>query len=412
MSTKTVTNDTPLVSVSFSHADNHDGSDDALSNANCALMSDPYRQENLELKLQMVRQKQEIDLLSSRLRQCKVENEALHAENAVLVDKLVFSAQEPPNPELRWSSKGRARSDSGGSMQLLIDKNAKLMTDNNRLQVTAGVVHKSFQNFIKDSQRSKDEDRQTMQALQQENEQLKECLSVSEKLKLSSSNDQAEETSWQSSADQELCTLDFSCCRPRNISESDFTANTTLGSSQESQEDLPSSQSSLTDLRSNKTSHTPHLTDQEPCTLDFSGCRPRNISESDFTAKTTLGSSQESQEDLPVDDFHRSNRDYIHLLLNSTSAHLTHEQRRNRTIGVEKTDKGLVMNKRPSVRGSRAVVATSQSLTHGKPDIKTTARRLCHSLTERMARRESDELLVTFNETRRSRCAAGRTHSL
>jgi len=359
MSTKTVTNDTSLVSVSFSHADNHDGSDltgpccdDALSNANCALMSDPYRQDNLELKLQMVRQKQEIDLLSSRLRQCKVENEALHAENAVLVDKLVFSAQEPPNPELRWSSKGRARSDSGGSMQLLIDKNAKLMTDNNRLQVTAGVVHKSFQNFIKDSQRSKDEDRQTMQALQQENEQLKECLSVSEKLKPSSSNDQAEETSWQSSADQELCTLDFSCCRPRNISESDFTAN------------------------------------------------------------TTLGSSQESQEDLPVDDFHRSNRDYIHLLLDSTSAHLTHEQRRNRTIGAEKTDKGLVMNKRPSVRGSRAVVATSQSLTHGKPDIKTTARRLCHSLTERMARRESDELLVTFNETRRSRCAAGRTHSL
>eukprot|EP00579_Thalassiosira_antarctica_P032643 CAMPEP_0201994860 /NCGR_PEP_ID=MMETSP0905-20130828/2553_1 /ASSEMBLY_ACC=CAM_ASM_000554 /TAXON_ID=420261 /ORGANISM="Thalassiosira antarctica, Strain CCMP982" /LENGTH=357 /DNA_ID=CAMNT_0048549905 /DNA_START=46 /DNA_END=1119 /DNA_ORIENTATION=+ len=96
-------------------------------------------QELLDLKLRIVRQQEKLDLLSSKLSQCEVENKAIKAEKAVLVDELAHAhgaTQEQPITRRGWFSKAE---DNVGSMQLLIDANSKLMIDNARLQVMVDV---------------------------------------------------------------------------------------------------------------------------------------------------------------------------------------------------------------------------------------------------------------------------------
>ena len=73
-------------------------------------------------------------MLSSKLCQREAENEALNAEKSVLLDKLAIPIRERPAAASRgWFSKGA--NGSGGSMQLLVDTNAKLMIDNHRIQI-------------------------------------------------------------------------------------------------------------------------------------------------------------------------------------------------------------------------------------------------------------------------------------
>ena len=57
-------------------------------------------------------------------------------------------------------------------MQLLIDKNAKLMTDNSRLEIVVKDMRKSFQDFIKDSQMKSERDMKTIEDLKKENKLL------------------------------------------------------------------------------------------------------------------------------------------------------------------------------------------------------------------------------------------------
>jgi len=93
------------------------------------------KQELLDLKLQIARQQEKLDILSSKLSKCEVENEALKAEKAVLVDELALAhgaTQEQPQLITRRRQFSKA-GDSGGSMQLLIDTNSKLVMDNARL---------------------------------------------------------------------------------------------------------------------------------------------------------------------------------------------------------------------------------------------------------------------------------------
>mmetsp|Transcript_22282 Transcript_22282/g.39230 ORF Transcript_22282/g.39230 Transcript_22282/m.39230 type:complete len:360 (-) Transcript_22282:346-1425(-) len=98
-------------------------------------LQEKQRQELIHLKLRIAQQKEKLGILSSKLSQCEVENEALKAEKAVLVDKLAHAhgaTQEQPQLITRRRQFSKA-GDSGGSMQLLIDTNSKLVMDNARL---------------------------------------------------------------------------------------------------------------------------------------------------------------------------------------------------------------------------------------------------------------------------------------
>eukprot|EP00579_Thalassiosira_antarctica_P031480 CAMPEP_0202032978 /NCGR_PEP_ID=MMETSP0905-20130828/65809_1 /ASSEMBLY_ACC=CAM_ASM_000554 /TAXON_ID=420261 /ORGANISM="Thalassiosira antarctica, Strain CCMP982" /LENGTH=388 /DNA_ID=CAMNT_0048596861 /DNA_START=68 /DNA_END=1234 /DNA_ORIENTATION=- len=152
--------------------------------------------ENEALKAEnAVRQQEKLDKLSSNLSQCEVENEALKAENAILVDELALTTQEQSTTRRGWFSKGA--NGNGGSMQLLVDTNAKLMMDNARLQFVIDATRKSFQSYIKDSGIRRDKGKQTIGTLQQE-DKLQQWLSVSKNFTLSSSEHTAK-TSLESS---------------------------------------------------------------------------------------------------------------------------------------------------------------------------------------------------------------------
>lgn len=66
-------------------------------------------------------------------------------------------------------------------MQMLIDANAKLMTDNARLQVISDVTRKSFQSYIKEARDHGDTDKLLIKNLQREKESLQRRLGAIEK---------------------------------------------------------------------------------------------------------------------------------------------------------------------------------------------------------------------------------------
>ena len=78
------------------------------------------RKELLELKLQILRQQEKIDALSSNLSECQDVIEVHEKEKAVLIDELAVVTQEKKKPtQSGWFPKG---SNVGGSMQMLIDE--------------------------------------------------------------------------------------------------------------------------------------------------------------------------------------------------------------------------------------------------------------------------------------------------
>eukprot|EP00579_Thalassiosira_antarctica_P007423 CAMPEP_0201886386 /NCGR_PEP_ID=MMETSP0902-20130614/21923_1 /ASSEMBLY_ACC=CAM_ASM_000551 /TAXON_ID=420261 /ORGANISM="Thalassiosira antarctica, Strain CCMP982" /LENGTH=356 /DNA_ID=CAMNT_0048415947 /DNA_START=56 /DNA_END=1127 /DNA_ORIENTATION=- len=114
------------------------------------------------LKLQIAKQQEKLNNLSSKLRQCQDENEALKKEKAVLVDALVDENQ----PGV----------DGGKPMQFLVNANTKLIADNARLQVVLDVMRKSFKKHIESIRKSDEKVRPASTILQRENELLRQQL--------------------------------------------------------------------------------------------------------------------------------------------------------------------------------------------------------------------------------------------
>eukprot|EP00585_Thalassiosira_rotula_P010378 CAMPEP_0196148886 /NCGR_PEP_ID=MMETSP0910-20130528/28629_1 /TAXON_ID=49265 /ORGANISM="Thalassiosira rotula, Strain GSO102" /LENGTH=360 /DNA_ID=CAMNT_0041411683 /DNA_START=53 /DNA_END=1135 /DNA_ORIENTATION=+ len=126
----------------------------------------PQKHEHLELKLQIARQQEKLDILSSKLSQMEVENEALKSEKAGLVDELILAHQKQPI-SIHELSSGEANANAG-PIKLLIDVNANLMKENARLHAVADITRKSFQTHIKDSRISSDKKKKTIEMLQRE----------------------------------------------------------------------------------------------------------------------------------------------------------------------------------------------------------------------------------------------------
>jgi len=129
--------------------------------------------------------KEKLDILSSRLIQYEAENEVLQAEKAVLVNEAALStissynneqqqrqsSSSQPTTRRSWFSTKAGVGDmnnsnnNGGSMQLLVDTNARLMLDNARLEVMVDAIRKSFESHVKDSRRNSAEEKATIKSL-------------------------------------------------------------------------------------------------------------------------------------------------------------------------------------------------------------------------------------------------------
>jgi hypothetical protein len=107
------------------------------------------------------------------------------AENAVLVHRRALAMRERPAERRSWLPKA---SNNGGSMQLLVNTNAKLMMENARLQLVVDVLNEGFKTHIKASKR-------TIKTLRQKNVLLQKQLSVSQDAMISSSGCTAEKSS-------------------------------------------------------------------------------------------------------------------------------------------------------------------------------------------------------------------------
>ena len=146
----------------------------------------------IDLKMKLAQQQERLDALTSKLNQYQAENEALTTEKMTLVDELVtHTRQEQPIKRRRWFS---AR--EKGSLQMLLDANAKLMMDNERLQTMNCVLRKSFETHIDDTRRSSILEKETIERLQRE---LHQQLSVPEKISLGEDTEGTAQTSLDSS---------------------------------------------------------------------------------------------------------------------------------------------------------------------------------------------------------------------
>ena len=141
------------------------------------------RREMVELKLQLARQQEELDALRATCGRYRVENEALRTEREALTDELALLRTEkvghPIPRRAPWFFKqDRHQEASGGSMQLLVDANSRLMTDNAKLQVSVDGLRKSLRNYIKFSQKSCLADKEAIEKLKRENRLLRKQNSL------------------------------------------------------------------------------------------------------------------------------------------------------------------------------------------------------------------------------------------
>jgi len=122
----------------------------------------------IQLKLQLARQQESIEQLSSQLRACKVENEVLIAENKSLVNEVVDvhkrgddSTAEENNNESSTTygatqitqrlERGLSRGTSFRTerTEQIITDNERLMKENEKLMTMNNILKKSFQNYVK-----------------------------------------------------------------------------------------------------------------------------------------------------------------------------------------------------------------------------------------------------------------------
>lgn len=128
--------------------------------------SSPEKRDMFDLKIQLARQQEKLESLSSKLRQCEVENESLEAEKAALVDELALAIekQTPTKREERPTFESEIN-DNAGPIRLLVDYNAALTMENARLQAIVDVTRKSLKAHVQESRRRRDEDEKTIEAL-------------------------------------------------------------------------------------------------------------------------------------------------------------------------------------------------------------------------------------------------------
>ena len=121
----------------------------------------------IQLKLQLARQQESIEQLSSQLRACKVENEVLIAENKSLVNEVVDvhkrgddSVEEDNNDSAttygatqitQRLERGLSRGTSFRTerTEQIITDNERLMKENEKLKTMNNILKKSFQNYVK-----------------------------------------------------------------------------------------------------------------------------------------------------------------------------------------------------------------------------------------------------------------------
>jgi len=123
----------------------------------------------IQLKLQLARQQESIEQLSSQLRACKVENEVLIAENKSLVNEVVDvhknrgddSTAEEDNNESSTTygatqitqrlkrCLSRGTSFRTERTEQIITDNERLMKENEKLMTMNNILKKSFQNYVK-----------------------------------------------------------------------------------------------------------------------------------------------------------------------------------------------------------------------------------------------------------------------
>lgn len=176
-------------------------------------------QELIALKLQLAKQEEKIDILSSRLSsRCQVENKYAGEKTDETAPATITMARDtslefideapkrqPPRrimerrfslsnigaglnnsfnrgggPGTLNSSFSSALSNTNGSMQMLIDANGKLMQDNKRLEVSVDGLRRSFQSYIKLASQSERSDKEAIDRLQREVKTLQCQLDLSE----------------------------------------------------------------------------------------------------------------------------------------------------------------------------------------------------------------------------------------
>ena len=121
----------------------------------------------IQLKLQLARQQESIEQLSSQLRACKVENEVLIAENKSLVNEVVDvhkrgddSVEEDNNDSAttydatqitQRLERGLSRGTSFRTerTEQIITDNERLQKENEKLKTMNNILKKSFQNYVK-----------------------------------------------------------------------------------------------------------------------------------------------------------------------------------------------------------------------------------------------------------------------
>jgi len=156
------------------------------------------KQELLHLKLQIAKHKKMLHLLSTKLTKSQVENESLKVEKVSLVNELSLARdvierdvvvavnnddveEQSTSMYGRFSLRGVGDNNNtnygrGGSMQMLLDRNARLMAENARLQVSQDDVRKSFRSHIKFTRSISRADKEAVADLKRENGTLRKSL--------------------------------------------------------------------------------------------------------------------------------------------------------------------------------------------------------------------------------------------
>jgi len=145
------------------------GSNSIISQADFKLAADPYfyytldtrhsktaEQELIDLKLQVARQHEKIDMLSSKVSQYEVENAILKAEKTALVDELTHirnGEQQSSAYKANYLTNYHDDKEKEGPHKQRDDTVAELMAEISRLQALSDVTRKSFQSYVKDSRR-------------------------------------------------------------------------------------------------------------------------------------------------------------------------------------------------------------------------------------------------------------------
>mmetsp|Transcript_10586 Transcript_10586/g.23108 ORF Transcript_10586/g.23108 Transcript_10586/m.23108 type:complete len:347 (-) Transcript_10586:158-1198(-) len=148
------------------------------------------KQELLCLRLQITKQKKMLNLLSCKLTKSQIENETLKVEKASLIDELSLARDaierdvnanvEEQSTSLhgRFSLRGGGTNNNNGesSLQILLDRNARLLADNAHLQLSQDGIRKSLQSHIKFTQAISRADKEVIADLQRENDALRQIM--------------------------------------------------------------------------------------------------------------------------------------------------------------------------------------------------------------------------------------------